>query len=142
MRNLSLLLVILLFAPAAIADEHPACDKALTLRFNDVVPCDKGVLFPPGWALEATRLKTVLLPLCEADLAREQEERRIVSVSLRAELAACEVFADSQSDLLDKAIGISDTTSSTWYTSPLFWGIMGGVLGAVSGGLIVYFETH
>lgn len=123
------------------ADDTPVvpenCSKAYALRYGDSVPCKEGILFPPAWALEATRLKEVFLPKCEADLALAEAERDADVEAGDARLSACEEYARTQEKLLDRALDIP-VEEPSWYKSPVLWGVLGSVAGAAAAGGIMY----
>ena len=136
MIRLALFCCLIALCPDAYGQTVPVCDAAITLRHLDLMPCQEGVLFPPGWALEAVRLKTVLFPKCIADLELESAEHDADTALSEAELSACRRFSATQSDLLEKALEL--TSPPPWYKSPVLWGVVGGIVGAAGGGSLVY----
>jgi len=137
----SLLLVgtLLLCLPGpTLGEEGPACNSALTLRIGDVVPCSEGVLWPPDWALEAVRVKTIMLPRCEADLELERAERLIDVQDLRAKLVLCKEAFEEQRELFDAAMQLPQATKPPFYKTPLFWGVVGVTVGGLAAWGITY----
>jgi len=135
------LLIALLWSAPALGEEPPLCSAAHALQYGDVVPCREGVLFPPAWALEATRLKTVSLPRCENALRLATAEAGADHAAWEEQLASCEDYSRSQDALLDKALALS-TPETPWYRSPWLWGTGGVILGAAVGGAVAWVVTR
>jgi len=126
-----LFLLVLLSAPKPFD-----CTKALTLRLNDLVPCAEGVLFPPAWALEATKLKEVEIPRLESELLYTKEKLNLKIKALHMELEIQQGFAAEQARLLDVIIDKHEV--QPWWESPKLWVGIGFVMGAVSTIAITY----
>ena len=126
--------LVLVFSNQAFAS--PKCEKALSLKIGDTVPCAEGVLFPPGWALEATRLKTVRVPELENELTLLKRTTTITIESLTLELELERRHSRNQSDLLDRAIGIAKP--DPWWKHPGLWVAVGVVVGASTTVAVTY----
>jgi len=125
------LLLVLLSAPKPLD-----CTKALTLRLNDTVPCAEGVLFPPAWALEATRLKEVRIPELQNNLKFAKDKFGLKIKALQMELEIEQRFIVEQTRFLDTVLQAWE--SPPWWESPKLWVGVGFVMGAVSAIAITY----
>lgn len=128
--------VVLLLVLSNQAFASPKCEKALSLKVGDTVPCAEGVLFPPGWALEATRLKTIRLPELENELALLKKTTAATMDSLALELELERRHSRNQSDLLDRALGIAKP--DPWWKHPGLWVAVGVVVGASTTVAVTY----
>ena len=134
-------LFLLLVTQAVRADDPPPCSKSVPMRYGDSVSCKEGVLFPPTWAVDAVRVKTILLPKCQADLVLVEAIRDADAQEGAERLLACQDYARTQERLLDKALDIS-APGVPWYKSPILWGVVGAVAGAAAAGGIAYGVTR
>ena len=133
-------LFLLLFPLAAMGAQKPLpCIEALTLTFGDEVPCAKGVLFPPAWALEATRLKTVKIPELENDLKFAKERLGLKIKALQMELEIEQRLAAEQNRFLDTLLKEYEPRQPRpWWESPELWVGVGFVAGAVATIAVTY----
>jgi hypothetical protein len=119
----------LVLTPVAFADPPP-CTTALSLKHGQAVPCLEGVLFPPAWALEATRLRTVKVPELENELRLLRSTSTARVTAMTAELKLERRFSTEQARLLTQAL---DTYQpQAWYEHPGLWVVVGLVVGAAA----------
>jgi len=127
MRGLVIFLVLSIAAPAWAGP--PACVRAETLRYSDVVSCSEGILLPPAWALACTRLKTVTVPGLEADLRLTKTALSAKTEALTAELVLERRFSARQGKLLDRALGTHK--QPVWWSRPSVLVAFGVAIGTV-----------
>ena len=134
---MKVLILILLATQAGVA--APAlplknCTKAVTVKTNKA-PC-KGVLLPTSWAVQATKLKKVVVPKLKSELAFLREKTIAEIAALKTELQIERRFSKKQAALLNNALRVYKKPS--WWEHPSVWVGVGLVVGAASTIAITY----